>query len=59
MSSPMIAKDSMREAADKVRQIRQVHVLLTRQSSCGKLQEAYRPRHNLSKNNLSRGGGGG
>ena len=33
--------------------------LLTRQSSCGKPQKVYRPRHNLSKRNLSRGEGGG
>ena len=31
----------------------------TRKSSCGKPQEAYRPRHNLSKHILSREGGGG
>ena len=29
----------------------------TRKSSCGKPQEAYRPRHNLSKHILSGGGG--
>ena len=29
----------------------------TRKSSCGKLQNTYRPQHNLSKHILSLGGG--
>ena len=30
--------------------------IVTRKSSCGKPQEAYHPRHNLSQHNLSEGG---
>ena len=33
-------------------------IILIRQSSCGKPQEAYCPRRNQSKRNLSGGGGG-